>query len=185
MDAYDLAMPRLLPWSPAATMADWDALYAEQLPRVYNFFRYRVGAGPEAEDLTAITFEKAWRARKRYRRELGAFSTWLFTIARHVAVDHLRRTREHVPLDRVAEVAGVDTADALAERRSDVRRLATLLGALPEREREILALKYGAGLTNRAIARLTGLGESNVGTLLHRTVQKLRAEWPEASDGRS
>jgi DNA-directed RNA polymerase specialized sigma24 family protein len=66
-----------------------------------------------------------------------------------------------------------------------IGRLAALLGGLAEREREILALKYGAGLTNRAIARLTGLGESNVGTLLHRTVQKLRAEWPEASDGRS
>ena len=168
-----------------AREADWDALYAAQLPRVYNYFRYRVGDGAVAEDLTSLTFEKAWRARERYRRELGAFSTWLFTIARHVAVDHLRRTREHVPLDRVVGVAGVDTADALAEHRSDVRRLATLLGALPEREREILALKYGAGLTNRAIARLTGLGESNVGTLLHRTVRKLRAEWPEASDGRS
>jgi RNA polymerase sigma-70 factor (ECF subfamily) len=50
---------------------------------------------------------------------------------------------------------------------------------LPERERELLSLKYGAGLTNRAIARLTGLSESNVGTLLHRTIAGLRTEWDE------
>lgn len=177
METHDLALPSFLPWSAAATAADWEALYADHLPRVYNFFRYRVGAGPEAEDLTAVTFEKAWRARARYRRDLGAFSTWLFTIARHVAVDHHRRTREHVPLEHAAGLAGGHTPEDLAEHRSDVGRLATLLADLPERERELLALKYGAGLTNRAIARLTGLGESNVGTILHRTVQALRADW--------
>lgn len=177
METHELALPRLMPWNAAATAADWEALYVAQLPHVYNFFRYRVGVGPEAEDLTAVTFEKAWRARGRYRRDLGAFSTWLFTIARHVAVDHHRRTREHVPLEHAAELAGGHTPEELAEHRSDVSRLATLLAGLPERERELLALKYGAGLTNRAIARLTGLGESNVGTILHRTVQALRADW--------
>ena len=52
-----------------------------------------------------------------------------------------------------------------------------LIAGLPDRERELLALKYGAGATNRAIADVTGISESNVGTILHRTVQKLRTEW--------
>jgi RNA polymerase sigma-70 factor (ECF subfamily) len=86
---------RVLP----ATEEDWDVLYAEQLPRVYNFFRYRVGDGPVAEDLTSITFEKAWRARARYRRDLSAFTTWLLTIARNVAIDHFRQARRHAPLE--------------------------------------------------------------------------------------
>ncbi len=60
---------------------------------------------------------------------------------------------------------------------SNFVRLTALVSVLPERERELLALKYGAGATNRAIADVTGLSESNVGTLLHRTVQKLRTEW--------
>src|SRR5580765_5538052 len=51
---------RLWTWVAPAREADWDALYAEQLPRVYNFFRYRVGDGPVAQDLTSATFEKAW-----------------------------------------------------------------------------------------------------------------------------
>jgi RNA polymerase sigma-70 factor (ECF subfamily) len=177
MEANEMVLRMPLPWATAASDADWETLYADQLPRVYNFFRYRVGAGPEAEDLTATTFEKAWRARHQYRRDLAAFSTWLFTIARHVAVDHHRRTREHVPLEHIATLTAAETADAVAEHRSDVTRLARLLAVLPERERELLALKYGAGLTNRAIARLTGLSESNVGTLLHRTVQQLRSDW--------
>jgi RNA polymerase sigma-70 factor (ECF subfamily) len=177
----EVALSRLWAWAIPAREEDWDALYAAELPRVYNFFRYRVGAGPMAEDLTSLTFEKAWRARHRYRRDLAAFSTWLFTIARNVAVDHFRQQRPHLPLEAAAHLPGGESAEELAERRSDEARLARLLAGLPDRERELLSLKYGAGLTNRAIARLTGLSESNVGTLLHRTIGGLRAGWEEGA----
>jgi len=177
MTAEDALFGRV--WARVAPAADvdWDVVYSEQLPGVYNFFRYRVGDGPVAEDLTSITFEKAWRARHRYRRDLAGFATWLLSIARNVAVDHYRAARRHAPLEEAADVAGSATPEDLAEQRSDLERLGRLLEALPDRERELVALKYGAGLTNRAIARMTGLSESNVGTLLHRTVQTLRARW--------
>jgi len=174
-----VVMSRLWTWVIPAREEDWDALYSEQLPRVYNFFRYRVGDGPVAEDLTSLTFEKAWRARHRYRRDLSAFTTWLFTIARNVAVDHFRQQRPHASLEEAVEVPGGPTPEELAERRSDVERLGRLLANLPPRERELLSLKYGAGLTNRAIARMTGLSESNVGTIVHRSIAVLRAGWNE------
>ena len=177
MAIENAAVGRLVGWVTPATESDWDVLYAEQLPRVYNFFRYRVGDGAEAEDLTSITFEKAWRARHRYRRDLAGFTTWLLAIARNVAVDHYRSARHHAPLEAAAHVAAGETPEDHAARRSDFERLSKLLLRLPERERELLALKYGAGTTNRAIARLTGLSESNVGTILHRAVQALRADW--------
>ena len=177
MTSEDALFARVWARAVPAVEVDWDALYAEQLPGVYNFFRYRVGDGAVAEDLTSITFEKAWRARHRYRRDLAGFATWLMAIARNVAVDHFRATRAHVPIEAAADVAGGATPEDLAERRSDLDRLGRLLETLPERERELVALKYGAELTNRAIAQLTGLSESNVGTLLHRTVQTLRARW--------
>jgi RNA polymerase sigma-70 factor (ECF subfamily) len=173
------AMSRWLPWVLPATDEDWDALYAEQLPRVYNFFRYRVGDGADAEDLTSVTFEKAWRARHRYRRDLSAFSTWLLVIARNVAIDHFRRRREHESLEAAEHVATGPTPEDLAVRRSENEKLGRLLAGLPDRDRELLALKYGAGLTNRAVARHTGLTESNVGTLVHRAIVALRADWKE------
>jgi RNA polymerase sigma-70 factor, ECF subfamily len=177
MDIQSVVLGRLSGWVAPADEADWDTLYAEQLPRVYNFFRYRVGDGPEAEDLTSVTFEKAWRARHRYRRDLAAFSTWLLTIARNVAIDHYRRARAHVPLEEAEGISAGASPEDLAVKRSDGERLSHLLERLPAQRRELLALKYGAGMTNRAIARLTGLSESNVGTLLHRTIQELRADW--------
>ena len=171
------ALPgRLVRWIAAAD-ADWDAVYAEQLPRVYNFFRYRFGNAADAEDLTSRTFEKAWRARHRYRRDVASFATWLMTIARNVAIDHARARRAHVPLEEASAVVAGDSPEQAVSRQSDGERLALLLAELPERERELLALKYGAGMTNRAIARTTGLSESNVGTILHRTVHALRERW--------
>ena len=171
------AMPgRLARWISAAE-PDWDAVYADQLPRVYNFFRYRFGVTADAEDLTARTFEKAWRARHRYRRDLAAFSTWLLSIARNVAADHVRSRRPLVALEEASSVTAGSTPEDQAVRNSDGARLATLLQQLPERERELLAMKYGAGMTNRTIAVATGLSESNVGTIVHRAVQTLRERW--------
>jgi RNA polymerase sigma-70 factor (ECF subfamily) len=175
--AFEQALPvRLMRWITTAE-PDWDLVYAENLPRVYNFFRYRFGPTADAEDLTARTFEKAWRARHRYRRDVAAFATWLLTIARNVAADHLRARRMHVPLDDALAVPALGTPEDEVLRTSDAAHLSTLLQALPDRERELLAMKYGAGLTNRAIAAATGLSESNVGTILHRAVQTLRARW--------
>ncbi|MPY89001.1 MAG: sigma-70 family RNA polymerase sigma factor [Luteitalea sp.] len=177
MAISDAVRHRVVARVSSATEADWDLLYAEQLPRIYNFFRYRVGHWADVEELTAMTFEKAWRARHRYRRDLAGFATWLLTIARNVAVDHFRRARSDVPLDEAAGMAVDRTPEDEAVLQSDVERLTTLLAGLPDRERDILALKYGAGSTNRAIATLTGLSESNVGTIVHRAVQTLRAAW--------
>lgn len=162
----------------SAEEVDWDAVYADQLPRIYNYFRFRLGSEADVEDLTSRTFEKAWSARERYRRDLAGFSTWLFRIARNVGHDYLRAHRVHVPLEEALEVALCDaTPETELERGSDLARLASLTRQLPEREQELIALKYGAAMSNRAIAQLTGLSESNVGTILHRTVQVLRSQW--------
>jgi RNA polymerase sigma-70 factor (ECF subfamily) len=156
---------------------DWDTLYSDQLPRIYNYFRFRVGLNADAEDLTARTFEKAWRARDRYRRDLAGFSTWLFTIAHNVAMDFLRSRRPLVSLDAAQDVPADGTPEEDVERHSDLKRLRVLAAELSEREQELIALKYGAALDNRQIARLTRLSESNVGTILHRAVQVLRKHW--------
>ncbi len=163
--------------SVVAADPDWDAVYAEQLPRVYNFFRYRMGNDAVAEDLTSRTFEKAWAARARYRRNVAGFSTWLISIARNVATDHLRTLRPHLPLEAADDVAAARTPHDDVALDSDLARLGTLLQKLSQREQELVALKYGAEATNRAIAELTGLSESNVGTILHRVVQMLRRDW--------
>lgn len=173
--AIDHVLPqRLARWEAAEP--DWDQVYAEQLPRVLNFFRYRLADAADAEDLTARTFEKAWSARQRYRCDVAGFSTWLLTIARNVAIEHLRtRPRCEPPAAATARPSSNATAAQQAMHQSEAPRISPLLATLPPRQRELIALKYGAGMTNRAIARATGLSESNAGAILHRAVESLRA----------
>jgi len=167
---------RLARW--VAAEPDWEQVYAEQLPRVLNFFRYRLGDTADVEDLTARTFEKAWGTRHRYRRDVAGFATWLLTIARNVAIDHWRARQHYAPLDVAAALPSLDaTPEQQAVQHSEAQRLAALLATLPPRQRELIAMKYGADMTNRAIARATGLSESNVATILHRAVETLRGHW--------
>src|SRR5918999_6527824 len=116
---FDQVLPtRLARW--VAAEPDWEEAYAEQLPRVLNFFRYRLGNTADAEDLTARTFEKAWRSRLGYRRDVAGFATWLLTIARNVAIDHLRSRQRYEPLDAVAAVPSPDvTPEQYTVRQSE------------------------------------------------------------------
>jgi RNA polymerase sigma-70 factor (ECF subfamily) len=164
-------------YSTSCAEPDWEAVYAEQLPRVYNFLRYRLGNETLAQDLTSRTFEKAWCERHRYRRDIAKFSTWLLQIARNVVVDYYRTRHEHAPLEAASEVPAEGTPEEEAVIRSNFARLSLLTRELTDCERELLALKYGAGATNRAISEVTGLSESNVGTILHRAIQILRDKW--------
>ena len=162
---------------------DWDEIYRALLPRVYRYFCYRVGEGQLAEDLTSATFEKAWRGRNRYRRNLSAFSTWIFTIAGNVAIDSFRTAKAEHPVDpdRLP-----DNRELLPETsllaKDDGRRLTTLLQSLPGRDRELLALRYGADLSYAKIAKVTNLTATNVGVILHRAVKQLREAWEETDE---
>ncbi len=162
---------------------DWDTVFAELLPKVYCYFCYRVGEGPLAEDLTAATFEKAWAKRTRYRRDLSSFATWVFTIARNTATDHFRTARAALPLVEVERWPEKGASpEAVVEQRERFALLARCIGQLPEREQEILSLKYGAGLNHGEIAGMTGLTASHVGVILHRAVQQLRVKLEEKDE---
>lgn len=177
MSAHDQSLRGIFGLTTANLEMDWNAVLLHELPRVYNYFRYRIGDDALAEDLTATTFEKAWRARAQYRRDLAAFSTWLFTIARNVAADHWRAHRAHLSFDTLRAEPAPDSPHDLYMRQAELEQLAALLYELNEHERELIALKYGAELNNREIAKQLAMSESNVGTTLHRVVSKLRKRW--------
>jgi RNA polymerase sigma factor (sigma-70 family) len=159
-----------------AESINWKDVYDHLLPRVFHFFFYKVGDKLIAEELTAITFEKAWVSRENYKQDVGAFQFWVFGIAQKVAVDHFRRNRNEVPLDAV-DIPSRQNVEQEVELQVEYERLASILTTLSERERLLVSLKYGAELNNREIARQAGLSESNVGTILFRAVKKLREEW--------
>jgi RNA polymerase sigma-70 factor, ECF subfamily len=125
-----------------------------------------------AEDVTAVAFERAFRRRLLFNPRRGSERAWLFGIARNAALDELRHRRRNTGLlgEPAEEAPGEDHLEDVV-RRATVREA---LAGLKPRERELIALKFHAGLSNPDIARVLGLSESNAGTLLHRTITKLR-----------
>ena len=154
----------------------FESLYRSSRDDVYAYVATLLGPGPAAEDVTALAFERAYRRRVTFDRRRGSERAWLFGIARNAALDELRRRRRLTgllvePEDESAPRAGDEAEVAL--RRTAVQ---VAMRALTPREREIVGLKFGAGLGNVEISRVIGLSESAVGTLLYRTMQKLRRE---------
>ena len=127
-----------------------------------------------AEEVTAQAFERAYRKRSTYRPGRGSQEAWLFGIARNAALDELRRLKRRATLEGEPEdvhaTAPEDHADAVV-RRATVR---AALAGLEPRDRDLVALKFQAGLSNTEIARVLAMSESNVGTKLHRAMEKLR-----------
>jgi RNA polymerase sigma-70 factor (ECF subfamily) len=152
-------------------------LYVEHVGAVYGFLAYAVGR-QVAEDLTATTFERAIRHWERYDAARASERTWLLTIARNALTDHFRRQSHRTAQSLEASPLLLDTLadsdDPLARALAD-HAFTTLLADLPEREREILALRYGGDLSAREIADLMDLSEANVHQIVSRTLKKLRA----------
>ena len=154
---------------------NWDSVVNNELPRLYNYFRYRLGDESVADELTSTVLEKAWTKRHRYRKDRAAFSTWLFAIAQNEVITHLRKRGKPLPISAAEEITN-ETTESIVEQAQDIGQLARLLANLAERERELVSLKFGADLNNREISVVTGLSESNVGTILSRVLQRLREQ---------
>jgi RNA polymerase sigma factor (sigma-70 family) len=162
-------------------------LYDEHVWNVYGFFGYRVGSRQEAEDLTQLTFEKALRSFRKFDERRASFATWVMTIARNALVDHYRsdRTSTQEPIGDPG-----DTESLLSEHHEEEPTLGiepeleTALAKLNDREREVIALRFGGDMTGVEIADLTGLSVANVQQILSRSLRRLRQELesPEAAD---
>ena len=153
---------------------DWDDIYQSTLPDLFNYFLYRTRDEKIAQDLSSITFERAWSNKLRYRSDLASVQSWIFGIARNVFREYLRELRRNASTVVPFEPENLQS-DHFDRDRTDTKiLLKRFLGVLPEKEQELVALKYGAGLNNREIAKLLHLSESNVGTRLFRTVESLR-----------
>jgi RNA polymerase sigma factor (sigma-70 family) len=138
--------------------------------RVYAYVAYRLGDGPDAEDVTSEVFERALRYRESYDRSKGEPTAWLLGIASRCTSASLAARAEVQP--EIVE----PTEDRSLEDDS-VRRL-TLAGALAqlgERDQELIALRFGADLTAAQIARMLDARTNAIEVALHRALDRLRS----------
>jgi len=153
-----------------------EQLYRSSRDDVYAYVFTLLRDRAAAEDVTALAFERAYRRRRTFDRQRGEERAWLFGIARNAALDELRRRRRTAAL--LVDPEHPDQEQAASDNDADVLLRQTAvraaLAGLSARDRELIALKFHAGLSNAELAQVLGCSESNAGTILHRTIQKLR-----------
>jgi RNA polymerase sigma-70 factor, ECF subfamily len=164
-----------IPAQAVRTRLDFEALYRSSRDDVFAYVAGMLRDRAAAEDVTAAAFERAYRKRSSFDGRRGEPRAWLFGIARNAALDELRRRRRvaTLPVEPSDDSATALAPDAVecALRRSVLR---AAISSLAPRDRELVALKFFAGLSNAEIASVLEVSPSNAGTMLHRAVQKLR-----------
>ena len=144
---------------------------APLIARVYAYVAYRIGDGPDAEDVTNETFARALRYRDTFDAAKGTPISWLIGIARRCVDESFQHAgpSSHDPPDR--EAAGDLEAEAI-ERLT----MQAAVARLDERDRELIALRYGADLSARQIAQRLEMSTNAVDVALHRARTRLREE---------
>ena len=125
----------------------------------------------------SAVFEKVLDKYDSFDPARHGLEPWLFAIARNTLNDHFRRRKVRgwfTITDREESIASSQSVEGEALRTEENALLLAALAQLSEEERELIAMKFTLGMTNRDIAGETGLGESNVGVILFRAMKKLK-----------
>jgi RNA polymerase sigma-70 factor (ECF subfamily) len=159
----------------------FDSLYRECRDDVFAYVAGLLRDRSAAEDVTAQAFERAFRKRRSFDARRGSGRAWLFGIARNAALDELRRRSRMAELAAEPEDVGSASPEEGAEAALRRTALRQAMAGLDPRERELVSLKFFAGLSNAEIAAVIGTSETNAGTRIHRTITKLRRACDEAA----
>jgi RNA polymerase sigma factor (sigma-70 family) len=164
-----------------ASQEDLGSLYEEHVWSVYGFFGYHRLARHDAEDLTQATFERAIRAWPRYDPTRASVKTWLIAIAQNLLIDHHRRerSRRHRSIDEGIDQSLLGSSPGPEAGFELSPGVAAALSALSERERQVIALRFGGELSGPEIAQLLELSLANVQQIASRALRKLRAQLEE------
>jgi len=149
-------------------------IYNKYYSRIYKYILFRVGDHFLTEDLVSEVFEKVFLKYHTFTAEKGRFDAWLFTIANNTVINYFKKNKHKLQTANLEKIEGKFRLEDLIIEQELKEFLLQAIMCLKERERNIIALKFGACLTNREIAQLLDLSESNVGTILYRSLKHLK-----------
>lgn len=161
---------------------DPGVLYREHATAVWRYARARVPTDADAEDVTSEVFARAIRSAHTYDEDKGSEGAWVVGIARNAVADFWRRRKPEDPVEapvRSATTTGDtgspdSTHDDPGDRMGELDVLRDALAALSDREREAVALRFGAELSSSDIGAQLGISPTAARMLVHRAVTKLR-----------
>lgn len=157
-------------------LEEFTILYDLYVKRIYDFIYYRTSHKQTAEDLTSITFTKAFQNIKTFRMKDGLFSAWLFRIARNTLIDHMRTRKSTVDLEYAFNVKADQNVEREVEQKIKLDEVKNYLTKLSPEQREIVVMRLWDDLSYSEIATLTGKTEGNCKVIFSRMMQKMQKE---------
>jgi RNA polymerase sigma-70 factor (ECF subfamily) len=183
MVSINSAIPRAnddLPLVLRAIQKDQDAfgeLYDRHVVRVYRHIYYMVGSAPEAEDLTAQTFLRAWEAIERYQVRGAPFVSWLLRIAHNLGVSHLRSKRESSQLhDGIVDDKVRRDPEWAYQQTAEEELVHAAILKLREEQRQVIILRFIEDLDYREVAEIIGKSVAAIRVIQHRALNSLRKQ---------
>jgi RNA polymerase sigma-70 factor, ECF subfamily len=171
----DETIDRLVASAQGGDLQAFGSIFDAYHAQVYRFIASRVGRPSDAEDLTQLVFVKALEALPRYTARGVPFGGWLFRLARNAVIDHVRTRRDHDELDGESERPSEDAGpEMIATLRDDLDAVAVALRKLTDDQREVIGLRFFAGLSAREAAEAMGRQEGTIRGLQFRAIGALR-----------
>jgi len=171
----DEALERLVTEAKGGDPWAFGRLFDEFHDPVYRFIANRVNRPTDAEDLTQLVFVKALEALPRYEQRGVPFGGWLFRLARNTIIDHARTRHDHAELDAAADRAADDAGpEEITLLRGDLDAVARALAELTPDQREVIELRFFAGLSAREAAEAMGKQEGTIRGLQFRAIAAMR-----------
>lgn len=157
----------------------FEEIYDKFFHRIYKFYSYRTNDAEDAKDLTSELFQRVFKYINTFDPDKAKIEIWIFTIARNTLKDYYiaKNKRKIISIDKFVDFFSSEKyVDDDLEKEEESAYLRKAISKLPERERLIIGYKFGAELSNTDIGELMNLTSSNVGVILHRSINKLRKE---------
>lgn len=149
-------------------------LYDLFVDRIFKYIYFKIGNAPDAEDLTAQVFLKAWEAVPSYHVTGRPFSAWLYRIAHNAVVDYFRMRRETVSLDDVTREDRNANLEELTEHQLTAEALQRAIRRLTAAQRQVILLRFIEGYSTEEVAAIMEKGEGAIRTLQHRALASLQ-----------
>lgn len=157
-------------------LTQFQHLYDQYYQAIYRFIYYRVHHRETAEDLTSTVFYKALEHISQYKPHKGAFSAWLYRIARNAIIDHFRQAKGTDDITLAFDLTDGTNIPRDFDAREQLEKVKRYLAELDGRQRDIVVMRVWDGLSHREIAELLDMTEASVKMAFSRTMAKLNKE---------
>ena len=153
-------------------------LYDKYVKKIFNFIYYKTHHKETAEDLTSETFMKALTKINEFDEDKGAFSTWLYQIARNTVIDFYRTKKSNLNIDDIWDLANEEDILCDLDTKEKLTEVKKYLKKLKSEQREIVILRVWEGMSYKEISEAVGKSEASCKMSFSRTIHQLRLEMP-------